>query len=230
MKTLSQVHEHLSRSTRALLQPGDLSECDRLESEYLASRLAEKVVVTNREVEKAFYAFWSEMVLRALPKNIQHFSGPKVISCDIRAVLTELLHTVVASSASMDMGEDVEDMRLPSGEGDTSGRRRSQSMRSTGSASDASTSLANPAAAEMDSTTAHYLTKQLPAALPNTAMFDNMNKLPFEEFLALFVEQVANHGETNMCYAFYKEFIADGSVVFKDFLVRHSTVLEKWSM
>jgi len=227
VKTLNQVQAHLLKATRALLCPtAEEEESELLDAEYLSSRLAEKVVLTNREVEKAFYAFWSEMVLRALPKNIQHFPGPKVISCDIRAVLTELLHTVVASSASMDMGEDVEDMYLASGESD-SPRKRSLSIRSTSTTSEASV---NPATGAVDANTAHYFSKQLPSALPDSAMFDNMNKLPFEEFLALFVEQVANHGETNMCYAFYKEFIADGSVVFKDLLTRHSAVLDRWSM
>ena len=156
----------------------------------------------------------------------------QVISCDIRAVLTELLHSVVASSASMDMGEDAEDMLAPPA-GDSlasfsphMGRKRSPS----GASSIASESQVSGGTVLGDSTLNYYLNKQLPAALPDSAMFANMNSLPFEEFLALFVEQVADHGETNMCYAFYKEFIADGSVVFKDLLTRHSSVLDRWSI
>lgn len=156
----------------------------------------------------------------------------QVISCDIRAVLTELLHSVVASSASMDMGEDAEDMLAPpAGDSLASfsphlGRKRSPS----GASSIASESQVSGGTVLGDSTLNYYLNKQLPAALPDSAMFANMNSLPFEEFLALFVEQVADHGETNMCYAFYKEFIADGSVVFKDLLTRHSSVLDRWSI
>mmetsp|Transcript_17840 Transcript_17840/g.29923 ORF Transcript_17840/g.29923 Transcript_17840/m.29923 type:complete len:99 (-) Transcript_17840:1196-1492(-) len=72
--------------------------------------------------------------------------------------------------------------------------------------------------------------KMLPSAFPDGEMFDQMNQLSFEDFLSMFVEHVAEHGETNLCYAFYKEFIADGSVVFKNLLVRHSAVLEQWSI
>jgi hypothetical protein len=189
-----------------------------MDGTQIAAALTRKIVSTNREIEKAFYAFWSEFVLRAIPKCIQHFPGPKVISCDIRAVLTELLHTVVASSASYDMGEDYEDLLpAPGSEQDSpppsaSGKYFvSSSQKAEGGVSRA------------------YHRKQLPPAeVPRSPSFENMNKMPFEEFLALFVEQVANHGETNMCYAFYKEFIADGSVVFKNLLLRHSAVLEKW--
>lgn len=158
----------------------------------------------------------------------------QVISCDIRAVLTELLHTVVASSASMDMGEDAEDMLAPLS-GDSlafispgAGRRRANSAASSIASENNNNNTSETALG--DATLNYYLNKQLPSALPDSAMFENMNKLPFEEFLALFVEQVADHGETNMCYAFYKEFIADGSVVFKDLLTRHSAVLDRWSI
>lgn len=186
------------------------------ESSHVAAALTRRIVSSNREIEKAFYAFWSEFILRAVPRCIQHFPGPKVISCDIRAVLTELLHTVVASSASYEMGEDYEDLQ-----GASSGVDQRQNSRGG-----MQRALATAAAAMQ---LAHA--KQLPPTRPPSShMYENMSRLPFEEFLALFVEQVATHGESNMCYAFYKEFIADGSVVFKNLLLRHSAVLETWSI
>lgn len=196
--------------------------------QLIAALMAEKIVMSNRELEKAFYAFWSEMVLRSLPKTIQHFPGPKVISCDVRAMLTELLHTVVASSASMDMGEDAEDLQLTPGSFSDSKQGSMRSMNSTNSSSGDREYMTGRAAY---STKAMLCAaKQLPAVTPSAQMVEHMNRMPFEEFLAMFVEQVATHGETNMCYAFYKEFIADGSVVFKDLLTRHSAVLNRWAM
>jgi hypothetical protein len=185
----------------------------------MAAALSRKIVSTNREIEKAFYAFWSEFVLRAIPKCIQHFPGPKVISCDIRAVLTELLHTVVASSASYDMGEDYEDILPAPGSEQDSPSPPSTSGKSLPTSSQKG---------DNGLSRAHHRKQLPPAEVPRTPSFENMTKMPFEDFLALFVEQVASHGETNMCYAFYKEFIADGSVVFKNLLLRHSAVLERW--
>lgn len=234
LKSVTLVNEDLQAFTKAQFKPivvDDFSEeIVAPDAQVIASRIAEKIVMSNREIEKAFYAFWSELVLRALPKSIQHYPGPKVISCDIRAMLTELLHTVVASSASMDMGEDVEDLQLAAG---TFADSRQGSTRSLGSGG--SEISEGPWGLQShhngySSKALSCASKQLPAVTPNSQMFDNMNKMPFEEFLAMFVEQVANHGETNMCYAFYKEFIADGSVVFKDLLTRHSAVLDRWSM
>lgn len=228
------VNEDLQAFTKATFKPvidefnGEASAPD---PQLVASRIAEKIVMSNRELEKSFYAFWSELVLRALPKSIQHYPGPRVISCDVRAMLTELLHTVVASSASMDMGEDAEDLQLAPGSFVNSRQGSVRSISSAGSGErDGIHGGGGTGRAGYSAKSLSCASKQLPAVTPNAQLFEHMNKMPFEEFLAMFVEQVANHGETNMCYAFYKEFIADGSVVFKDLLTRHSAVLDRWSM
>jgi hypothetical protein len=146
----------------------------------------------------------------------------------------------VATSTSMDMGEEAEDLCVPSaGYGDLSLLQQQEPLRSSGGGGGSSggsfgrgvvPSSVVAEAAQYAQVLAAVVAKQAPAAVPKGAMFDNMNNLPFEEFLAMFVEQVANHGETNICYAFYKEFIADGSVVFKNLLIRHSTLLEQWAL
>jgi hypothetical protein len=219
IKSVARANDELVAYARSLHSSED--EYGGLGGNYAVSQIAaaltRKIVASNREIEKSFYAFWSELVLRAIPRYIQHFPGPKVISCDIRAVLTELLHTVVASSASYEMGEDCEDLLAPAGSSDAV-------------ASDTASVKQSASRKAADALITSYARQLPPAIPPNRALLENMNKLPFEEFLAMFVEQVASHGETNVCYAFYKEFIADGSVVFKNLLLRHSAVLESWNI
>ncbi|KAJ1426434.1 hypothetical protein B484DRAFT_450707 [Ochromonadaceae sp. CCMP2298] len=197
VKSVHRVNEDYANVTGELLARS--VHLSSSETCTLIPQITTNIASSNREIEKVFYIFWSEMILRAIPKRIQHFPGPKVISCDIRGVLTELLHTVVASSMHMDIGDDMEGHH-------TRADFAPQTRASHGS----------------------HGSKKIPSE-PNE-MYAKMNKLSFEEFLAVFVEQVADHGESNLCYAFYKEFVADGSVVFRNLLMRHSVVLEQWSL
>ena len=200
-----------------------------LEVDNISQLITERIITTNAEIEQAFYVFWSEFILRSIPYNLQYFPGPKVISCNIRGILTELLYTVVASSVLYDMGEDYEDLLPTLGNHycqNNTGKRKNTSINTTTSNNNNSTN--NKTIKERTFIEWNQL-NQLPAIdIPHTVMYDHMRKMPFEEFLAIFIEQIANHGENNLCYAFYKEFIADGSVVFKNLLLRHSEILEKW--
>ncbi len=54
---------------------------------------------SNGEVEKMFYLFWTELVLRALPRNIAYFHSSKVLSCDVKCLLSELLSNARATMA-----------------------------------------------------------------------------------------------------------------------------------
>jgi len=176
-------------------------------------------MITNIEIERIFYVFWSEFILRAIPRNIQHFSGPKVITCNIRAVLSELLLTVAITSVNNAYIRDdyIDDVFHSM----SKKKSRNQSNRLP------TTSNMSSTAANVEQYNNHessYISKV------NRKLYESLHDMTFEEFLSTFIQEVAIHGESNICYAFYKEFIADMSSVFKNFLLRHSKVLENWSI
>lgn len=181
-------------------------------------------MTTNIEIERIFYVFWSEFILRAIPRNIQHFSGPKVITCNIRAVLSELLLTVAVTSVNAYIRDDYIDDVFHSMSRMKSGN---QSNRLPTIPTMSSTAALTAATANIDQYNNHessYISKV------NRKLYESLHDMTFEEFLSTFIQEVAIHGESNICYAFYKEFIADMSSVFKNFLLRHSKVLENWSI
>ena len=75
-------------------------------NKIILQKYAKITMITNIEIERIVYVFWSEFILRAIPRNIQHFSGPKVITCNIRAVLSELLTTVAVTSLNPYIRDD----------------------------------------------------------------------------------------------------------------------------
>jgi hypothetical protein len=177
-------------------------------------------MITNIEIERIFYVFWNEFILRAIPRNIQHFSGPKVITCNIRAVLSELLLTVAVTSVNAFIRDDYIDVVFHSMSRMKSGNQNNRlSTLPNMNSSAASTNID-----QYNSHESSYISKV------NRKLYESLHDMTFEEFLSTFIQEVAIHGESNICYAFYKEFIADMSSVFKNFVLRHSKVLEHWSI
>jgi len=192
---------------------------------------AEITMITNKQIERIFYTFWTEFLLRAIPRNIQHFSGSKVIACNIQAVLTELLITVAVTSLHDayirdDMIDDVfHSMNLRDdniSNDDYLNTLPSATMISRAASMRAA--AATTTVEQYNGPESSYISKV------NRKLYDSLYDMNFEEFLATFIQEVATYGESNICYAFYKEFVADGSSVFKNFLLRHSKVIENWSI
>lgn len=192
-------------------------------NKIILQQYAKITMITNIEIERIFYIFWSEFILRAIPRNIQHFSGPKIITCNIRAILSELLITVAVTSLNdAYIRDDYIDDVFHSISNNMKERNHidllpTPNINSTVAAT----------AATIDQYNNHessYISKV------NRKLYDSLHDMTFEEFLSTFIQEVAKHGESNICYAFYKEFIADMSSVFKNFLLRHSKVLENWSI
>ena len=76
----------------------------------------------NRKIEYAFHIFWSEILLREIPANIWHYPSSNVISFDVRAALTNLLHLAADAEIERQYGykrrddqrDDREQVRLTS--------------------------------------------------------------------------------------------------------------------
>lgn len=197
-------------------------------NKIILQKYAKITMITNIEIERIFYVFWSEFILRAIPRNIQHFSGPKVITCNIRAVLSELLTTVAVTSLNPYIRDDYIDDVFHSMNNINQANSIINTLPTPNINSTASVVASSRAAATtVDPYNNHessYISKV------NRKLYDSLHDMTFEEFLSTFIQEVAIHGENNICYAFYKEFIADMSSVFKNFLLRHSKVLENWSI
>lgn len=61
---------------------------------------AELIAASNADLERIFYLFWSELILRALPRNINYFHSAKVLSCDIKCMVCELMTNFKSGNAS----------------------------------------------------------------------------------------------------------------------------------
>lgn len=192
---------------------------------FILQQYAKITMITNIEIERIFYVFWSEFILRAIPRNIQHFSGPKVITCNIRGVLSELLLTVAITSVNNAyIRDDYIDDVFHSMSKMKSGNQNNRLPTTSNMTSTATLTAATANVEQYNNHESSYISKV------NRKLYESLHDMTFEEFLSTFIQEVAIHGESNICYAFYKEFIADMSSVFKNFLLRHSKVLENWSI
>ena len=206
-----------------------------------AAEFVAQTVRSNEEVQLAFYSFWSELVLRALPQSLQHFPAQRVLACDLRAVLTELLSTVAADeqagpSCGSGGGGGGGGLRgggldaavavggVPESTSETRRPSPSSCFSPSATAGGVVCSLGEVAASGFG---CGELPSAATAGLPEAV---RLQRLPFPAFLGQVQLALAERAEDSLAHAFLKEVVADVSPVLVDLLARHGHILCQWRL
>lgn len=72
-----------------------------------ARTICATVVVNNCVIERKFHRFWMNLILHAVPENIQYYPSVHVIGCDMQNLLSLLL---TSNRCSLDKSTDAEGM------------------------------------------------------------------------------------------------------------------------